>query len=140
MRTRSRKKINGTKYRKTILKPKQLEKVSARSKKNTKMVMCVESSLLDSVRLHLDLSKTDAMIYLVNDILKQPKASRWQDRKIPGKPILYSFCISSRWSEPERLVIEVVNSPRVVIRSIDEIWDKAAEEALISEIEQNNTR
>lgn len=140
MRKRLRRRINSSNYRKTILKPKQLAKVDACSRKSTKMIMCVESSLLDSMKLHMGLSKTDAMIYLVNDILKQPKASRWQDRKIPGKPILYSFCISSRWPEPERLVIEIVHNSQVVIRSMDEIWDKAAEEALISEIKQNSTK
>lgn len=139
-RARTNRAINGASYRKTILKPKHLAKVAACSKKNTKMIMCVESSLLESMLLHLSLSKTDAMIYLVNEILKEPRVSRWQDKRIPGKPILYSFCISSRWSDPDLLIIEIVHNPQVIVRSIDEIWEKAAEEALINEITENSTK
>lgn len=141
---RSRKKVNkairAASYRTSMLNPKQSAKIAARVKKTTKTIICVESSLLESIHLHLGMSNTDAMMYLVNEILKTPKGSGWQDKKIRGKPIIYSFCISSRWSQPDRLVIEVVHNPQLIIKSIDEIWDKAAEEALINEITENSAK
>lgn len=124
-------------HRKSLLSARNIKDARSLGNEPNSTVLCIQASLLDSLSLHLELSKNEAMIYVVNhvvkDAAKKPHLRGWQDVKVPNKPILYSYTIFKD-HKLNKTMIEVVQTSQVLVRRVEDLWERAAEEALRQEV------
>lgn len=111
-------------------------KVLEESKK-TDLVICIETSVLDAIRLHSKVSRTDALSRVL-DVLLKIKHLNFGDYqiKVPATPVVYSVSITPLSGGRKRA--EVTLNTKVVVFSIDTLSSLIADEALLKALDSQS--
>lgn len=130
MRTRRRlhKQSYGRWRRQITLSPAISTKLIEETKK-TDIVVCVEASVIDAIRLHTSVSRTDAFSSVLDALFKiQPLNPGTYQVKVPAAPIVYTILVISLSEGKRRAEISLNN--KVIVFSVDTLSSQIADEIL----------
>ena len=132
MRSRnSRDKRRHPAWRGSTISPSDARKISATQVRDSNVVLCMQASVIDSIALHLGLSKIDAMAKILQEINGiEEKRGDYQLKIIKTPVVLW---ISFR-KHDGKICAEIQLSSKNIVVSVDKLSSLVADEALKREM------
>jgi len=130
VRTRRRlKKQSYNRWRRQIvLSPAISAKLIEETKKND-IVMCVEASVIDAIRLQTSVSRIDAFSSVLDALFKiQPLNPGTYQVKVPATPVVYTISVIPLSEGTKR--VEITLNSKVIVFSVDTLSSQIADEIL----------
>jgi hypothetical protein len=119
-------------WRGSTISPSDARKISATQVRDSDVVLCIQASAIDSIALHLGLSKIDAMAKILQEINGIEEKRGEHQLKIIKTPIV--LWISFR-KHDGKICAEIQLSTKNIIVSVDKLSSLIADEALKREMD-----
>lgn len=119
-------------WRGSTISPSDGRKISATQVRDSNVVLCIQASVIDSVALHLGLSKIDAMAKIMQEVNGVKEKRGEYQIKIINTPVV--MWISFRKYEG-KICAEIQLSAKNIIVSVDKLSSLIADEALKREMD-----
>jgi len=118
-------------WRGSVITPSDAKKISATQVRDSNLVLCIQASVIDSIALHLGLSKIDAMARIMQDINGIEEKRGEYQLKITKTPVV--IWISFR-KHDGKICAEIQLSTKNIVVSVDKLSSLVADEALKREM------
>lgn len=119
-------------WRGSTVSPSDARKISATQVRDSNVVLCIQASVIDSIALHLGLSKIDAMAKILQEINGVKEKRGEYQIKIINTPVV--MWINFRKYEG-KICAEIQLSTKNIIVSVDKLSSLIADEALKREMD-----
>lgn len=119
-------------WRGSTISPSDARKISATQVRHSNVVLCIQASTIDSIALHLGLSKIDAMAKIMQEVNSVEEKRGEHQIKIINTPVV--MWISFRKYE-SKICAEIQLSTKNIIVSVDKLSSLVADEALKREMD-----
>lgn len=119
-------------WRGSIISSSDAKKISATQVRNADdIVLCIQTSVVDSVAFHLHLSKIEAMARILEDFNKIKEKRGEYQLKVTKTPIVIHVKFQKQES---KICAEIQLSTKNIIMSVDKLSSLVADEALKREM------